>query len=201
MKIGIIGSGLMAQGISKFFEKNNIEIEAISARAILNNKHAFEDVSFILESTNEDLSKKVAVIKKIETNKRIYTNTSSLCLDELRKESGRNDLGLIHFMNPANRNEVVEVIDVDPDIIDLLNKLGKDIYPVPNIPGFIVNRLLFAQIKEAEYLKGLGLSEVYIDTLYKNATKSRVGPFEVKRFVGESVSCKIIKNIWGEHAD
>lgn len=131
----------------------------------------------------------------------LATNTSSLSIAELAPASGRpaRFLGL-HFFNPPTTLPLVEVVPgpaTDPETVDdcvnVIAALRNHRYPmmpivVKDAPGFLVNRILGAMLKEAyAALEEKIASARDIDTAMKAGAGLPMGPLELSDHIGLDV--------------
>ena len=103
----------------------------------------------------------------------LATTTSSLSVGALAAASGVPErfVGL-HVFNPVPRMKLVELAFADQTTQDMRDRaralcdaLGKTAVEVPDIPGFVVNRLLFPYLFSAvELLEETGMDPQAIDT-------------------------------------
>ena len=119
-------------------------------------ERACERAALVVESINKDFEAKVALLKRVaasaEHTTMLATNTSSLSISALGRASGiATRLVGTHYWNPPMLMPLVETIpgdDTDPDIVarmvTTLQGLGKEPVVVPDIPGFVSNRLQFS---------------------------------------------------------
>ncbi len=134
----------------------------------------------------------------------LATTTSSLSISDLARASGRPDrfCGL-HVFNPVERMKLVELAfpseaaaDTRAGFTDLCEKLGKTAVEVPDVPGFVVNRLLFPYLFEAVALADEhGLEPAEVDACMKLGAGHPMGPLEVLDFVGLDVAAAIGQSI------
>lgn len=115
----------------------------------------------VIEAVLEKMPVKQAVLAELEpllaASAVFATNTSALSVSELQKSAERpQNLGGLHFFNPADKMPLVEVIrgaDTSEQTLATLFaaalKLGKTPIVVADRPGFLVNRLLMAFLNEA----------------------------------------------------
>jgi enoyl-CoA hydratase/3-hydroxyacyl-CoA dehydrogenase len=145
--------------LNKLHEKGQIKgvDEVISRIRITSNlAEAVKDTDFLVEAVLEDINVKREIFSKADElaskDAVLATNTSSLPITEIAsstKNPGRV-LG-IHFFNPPVLMPLVEVIrgkytedKVVKEAISIVERMGKTpIIVNKDIPGFIVNRLLF----------------------------------------------------------
>jgi 3-hydroxybutyryl-CoA dehydrogenase len=131
----------------------------------------------------------------------IASTTSSLSVAELGAASGRPDrFAAIHVFNPVPKMKLVELA-FPPEASDetrsraraLCESLGKEPVEVPDLPGFVVNRLLFPYLFGAVRLleEGDGLDPQSIDACMKMGAGHPMGPLALLDFVGLDVSSAI----------
>lgn len=131
----------------------------------------------------------------------IASNTSAISISRLAGSlpDPARFIGM-HFMNPPVMMQLVEVVrgektsDATVRLVTALAKrLGKVPVVVGDTPGFVANRLLFAQIGEAIRLLESGAAAMEdIDTVLKLGLKHPMGPFELADFIGLDVCRQIM---------
>jgi 3-hydroxyacyl-CoA dehydrogenase len=130
--------------------------------------------------------------------------TSSLSVEALAEASGRAErfLGL-HVFNPVTRMKLVELVfpkaasqQTRERALALCETLAKTAVEVPDVPGFVVNRLLFPYLFSAVRLQEeTGLSSEAIDTCMKLGAGHPMGPLALLDLVGLDVSKAIGETI------
>jgi 3-hydroxybutyryl-CoA dehydrogenase len=159
----------------------------------------------VVEAVVEDPKVKADVFSRLSkiTDARtvLATNTSSISVTDLAKSSGRPNrfLGL-HFFNPPTTLPLVEVIpgaQTEPetvdDVVNLVAGLRNHRYPmvpivVKDAPGFLVNRILGAMLREAyAALEEKIASPRDIDTAMKLGAGFPMGPLELSDHIGLDV--------------
>ena len=130
----------------------------------------------------------------------LATTTSSLSVSELGASCavGARFAGL-HVFNPVHKMELVEV--AFPDVanartrertIAVCEALGKRAVVVPDIPGFVVNRLLFPYLFSAvDLLEQTGLDATAVDRCMTLGAGHPMGPLELLDLVGLDVAAAI----------
>jgi 3-hydroxyacyl-CoA dehydrogenase len=113
------------------------------------------------------------------------STTSSLSLERLAQASGRPErfLGL-HVFNPVTKMKLVEIVFADAAsqetrsrALALCEAFEKTAVEVPDVPGFVVNRLLFPYLFDAvRLLEEPGIDAKDIDTCMKIAAGHTMGP-------------------------
>ncbi len=157
--------------------------------------------TFLVEAVAEDHDTKATVLTELGRHGGddvvLATTTSSLSIAQLARETGRPErfVGL-HVFNPVPRMELVElayapeaVESVRERARELCAALGKTAVEVPDIPGFVVNRLLFPYLFSAvDLLEETGLEAAEIDRCMVLGTGQPMGPLALLDYVGLDVS-------------
>ena len=137
----------------------------------------------------------------------LATTTSSLSIEELAAATNRPDrfCGL-HVFNPVEKMDLVELVlpeaaseETRTRMHALCAALGKNAVEVPDIPGFVVNRLLFPFLFEAVRLADeAGLEPEAVDACMKLGAGHPMGPLALLDFVGLDVAVAIGEQIGAE---
>lgn len=169
---------------------------------------ALADATFIVEAITEDLQAKTTLLGELAGLSRedtiLASTTSSLSIGQLADASGaaRRFVGL-HVFNPVPRMELVELVflartsePVRERARALCEYLGKTAIEVPDLPGFIVNNLLFPFLFGAvELLAKTGISAEDLDACLRLGAGHAMGPLAVLDMVGLDVSIAIGESI------
>jgi 3-hydroxybutyryl-CoA dehydrogenase len=127
----------------------------------------------------------------------LATTTSSLSVAELSKASGHPESFVaLHVFNPVPRMKLVELAfppeateDTRTRARTLCETLGKTPVEVPDIPGFVVNRLLFPYLfSAAAFLAETGMDPQDIDSCMTLGAGVPMGPLALLDFVGLDVA-------------
>ena len=137
----------------------------------------------------------------------LATTTSSLSIEELAAATNRPErfCGL-HVFNPVEKMDLVELVlpeaateETRTRMHELCAALGKNAVEVPDIPGFVVNRLLFPFLFEAVRLADeAGLEPEAVDACMKLGAGHPMGPLALLDFVGLDVAVAIGEQIGAE---
>jgi 3-hydroxybutyryl-CoA dehydrogenase len=140
----------------------------------------------------------------------VASNTSAISISRLA-ESLPNPMRFLgmHFMNPPTAMKLVEVVRGEKTadavvraITALSERLGKVPVVIRDTPGFVANRLLFAQIGEAlRLLESGAATKEDIDTVMKLGLNHPLGPFELADFIGLDVCFNILAYLCETLAD
>lgn len=170
--------------------------------------------TFVVEAVSEDYATKASVLARLarldasEASPALFaTTTSSLSVQHLARSSGVSDrLVGLHLFNPVPRMKLVELVFPEgvagvtrARVHNVCDLLGKTSVEVPDIPGFIVNRLLFPYLFRAvELMSETGLSAEAIDQCMTLGTGAPMGPIALLDFIGLDVSQAIGEAIGSE---
>ena len=160
--------------------------------------------SYLVEAISEDRASKTSVLGDLGRlsvdagrDAVLATTTSSLSIAELARASGHPErfVGL-HVFNPVPRMELVELVFPQAASATtrarthrLCQQLGKTAIEVPDIPGFMVNRLLFPYLFSAvRLMTQTGLGPAEIDACMKLGAGMPTGPIALLDYIGLDVS-------------
>jgi 3-hydroxybutyryl-CoA dehydrogenase len=166
------------------------------------------EATFLVEAVVEHHGSKAGVLSELARHAGddavFATTTSSLSIAELAKASGHPErfVGL-HVFNPVTRMKLVELAFPDEASSstrsrarELCEVLGKTAVEVPDIPGFVVNRLLFPYLFSAVELQSrTGMASEDIDSCMTLGAGMPMGPLALLDFVGLDVSMAIGEEI------
>ena len=158
---------------------------------------AFGDCDLVIEaaSENEEVKRKIfgMVCPHLRPDALLASNTSSISITRLAAATDRPEKFIgIHFMNPAVKMQLVELIRgiaTEDDTFEtakvLIARLGKTATLSEDFPAFIVNRILLPMINEAIYTlyEGVGSVEA-IDTAMKLGANHPMGPLTLADYIG-----------------
>ena len=225
MRLGIAGSGAIATGLARaadgvcetvLWARSEASAERVRGRLdgstrVVTDLSELADRDIVVEAVAEDPDVKRDVLSRVSEvlgpEALLATTTSSLSVEELALASGRpaQFCGL-HVFNPVDRMELVELVLPDTaaestraGMRDLCHTLGKNVVEVPDIPGFVVNRLLFPFLFEAVRLADeAGLEPEAVDACMKLGAGHPMGPLALLDFVGLDVAVAIGEQIGAE---
>ena len=161
--------------------------------------------TFVVEAVVEDHEVKAALLvdlhHRLDPEAILATTTSSLSVERLAQAAGRPErFAGLHVFNPVPRMELVEL--AFPKAADqrtrertlaLCTALGKTAVEVPpDLPGFVVNRLLFPYLFDAVRLLEDGdLEPAQVDACMKLGAGHPMGPLKLLDLVGMDVAAAI----------
>jgi len=174
----------------------------------------FKDCSLVIEAAVEDMSLKKDIFRALDKacppHTILATNTSCLSVIDIASVTGRMDrvLGL-HFFNPVplmKLLEIVKTIAVSEETLEKARAFGKSIDKTvviaPDIPGFIVNRLLMPFLTEAIRLVESGqATREDIDRAVLLGLNHPMGPLKLADMVGLDTACFIAEAMYDEMKD
>jgi 3-hydroxybutyryl-CoA dehydrogenase len=160
--------------------------------------------TFLVEAISEDTALKTELLGRLGAlaapEAVLSTTTSSLSVSELASASGIPErfVGL-HVFNPVPRMKLVELAYPDDASAAtreraraLCEELGKEAVDVPDLAGFVVNRLLFPYLFSAvDFMEETGLPPASIDTCMQLGAAHPMGPIALLDYIGLDVSVAI----------
>ena len=225
MRLGIVGSGAIARGLAHAaHEAHEIVLWARRAESAEDAQDDLEeraevsteledlaDAEIVVEAIAEDAGAKRDLHSRLgdllPRETLLSTTTSALSVSELAQASGRPDrFAGVHVFNPVDKMELVELAFPDEATQDtrhrfhqLCEELGKTAVDVPDVAGFVVNRLLFPYLFDAVRLADQsGLEPQAVDTCMKLGAGHPMGPLALLDFVGLDVAAAIGESIGTE---
>lgn len=162
---------------------------------------ALSDRTFVVEAVVEDRDVKAALHAELSAilsdDAILASTTSSLSVAELASASGIAErfVGL-HVFNPVTKMKLVELIfpdDARPETreraLALCKTFEKTPVEVPDVPGFVVNRLLFPYLFSAvRLMEETGIDATAVDTCMRLGAGHPMGPLALLDLVGLDVS-------------
>ncbi len=175
---------------------------------IVTDRDALAQAGFVVEAIVEDHDVKAGLLAELdgvlEPEAILASTTSSLSIERLASESGRAErfVGL-HVFNPVTRMQLVELIfpsaataDTRTRALALCDAFEKTPVEVPDVPGFVVNRLLFPYLFGAvRLLEQTDMDPADIDTCMRLGAGHPMGPLALLDLVGLDVSAAIGQTI------
>jgi 3-hydroxybutyryl-CoA dehydrogenase len=212
------GLGALESSLSKAVEKGKSTEEekkaALSKIKGTTNVEDFKDRDLIIEAAieNMDLKKKIFTdLDRVAPKHAILaTNTSCLSIIEIAAVTKRQEQVFgMHFFNPVPVMKLLELVKTIATSEETLNvgrafgeATGKTVIIAPDIPGFIVNRILMPFLIEAMrmYESGLATKED-IDKGIMLGLNHPMGPLTLGDFVGLDTAYFICEAMYDELKD
>lgn len=173
---------------------------------------AAADADFVVEAVPEVPEIKAAVFASLDKTCRadavLASTTSAMNVYDIVKVSHPERVLIAHFNNPSHVIPLVEVVagpstpaDLLDDVRALLRSVGKAPAVLSRyVPGFIVNRLTAALLRECSYLVDKGFASAEdVDTAFKanqGLKASFEGPLELMDYIGWDVAAGVGKIIY-----
>ena len=167
---------------------------------------AFGDADLVIEAAVENEPVKRQILRHVSSSLKpeaiLATNTSSISITRLAAATDRPEKFIgIHFMNPVQRMELVEIIrgiatadDTFAAAKSFTERLGKTSTLAEDFPAFIVNRILLPMINEAIYALHEGVGTVdAIDTAMRLGAHHPMGPLQLADFIGLDTCLSIMQ--------
>ena len=209
------GLATVRKGLDRLLKKERItQADHDAALARIRGVTALEEAKtadIVIEAVPEDIELKRDLFErlaKICADEVVFaSNTSSLSITRLAKESGRADLFIgMHFFNPVPAMKLVEIVRglettdaTAAKVIALAEKLGKVPIEVKDFPGFVVNRVVMPMINEAAHALMQGVAEPKaIDECMKLGCNHPMGPLALADLVGLDVVYSILDTLHRE---
>jgi 3-hydroxybutyryl-CoA dehydrogenase len=169
---------------------------------------AMAEATFLVEAVVEDHDIKARLLGELndvlDPGAILASTTSSLSVESLALASGRPEhfVGL-HVFNPVTKMKLVELIfpaaasaETRARALALCENFEKTPVEVPDVPGFVVNRLLFPYLFNAvRLMEETGMEASDIDTCMKLGAGHPMGPLALLDLVGLDVSAAIGETI------
>jgi 3-hydroxybutyryl-CoA dehydrogenase len=166
------------------------------------------EATFVVEAVVEDHDVKARVLGEMNAilgpDAILASTTSSLSVERLAQESGRPErfVGL-HVFNPVTKMKLVELVfpstataDTRARALALCEDFEKTPVEVPDVPGFVVNRLLFPYLFNAvRLLEETGMDPADVDICMRLGAGPPMGPLALLDLVGLDVSKAIGETI------
>lgn len=174
---------------------------------------ALEGAAFVVESITEDLEAKQDLFARmVDATARdvlLASNTSGLPITKLAaKASDGTRIAGSHFVQPAHIVPVVEVIRGEGTSDDTMDRItaiwaGLGRFPIRverDVPGFLVNRLQHAVIREAVHLLASGVASAEdIDAAFRLGLAPRfttAGPLQQRDINGLRMHVRVAGHLW-----
>jgi 3-hydroxyacyl-CoA dehydrogenase/enoyl-CoA hydratase/3-hydroxybutyryl-CoA epimerase/3-hydroxyacyl-CoA dehydrogenase/enoyl-CoA hydratase/3-hydroxybutyryl-CoA epimerase/enoyl-CoA isomerase len=161
--------------------------------------NSLADRDVVIEAIVENEEAKVNLYRDLQkivpAGAILASNTSTISITRMAKAVSRPDqFAGMHFFNPVDRMQLVEVIRGEKTsdqtvvtLVALAKRIGKTPIVVRDCPGFLVNRILFPYINESLVLLEEGAGPRDIDAA-ATAFGMPMGPIALNDLVGLDTS-------------
>ena len=196
----------------KIYEKQKEEIlERITTTTDLED---MKDVDLVIEAVVENMDVKQDVFSNLDKickdSTILASNTSTMSITKIATATERqNKFAGLHFFNPAPVMKLVEIIRgyyTDDETVAVLKEFVKSINKEgievkKDAPGFVVNRLMLPQFREAYLVYEEGVASLEdIDKAMKLGLNHPMGPFELMDYTGLDIAYDSLVYMYGEFA-
>lgn len=171
----------------------------------------FKGTEIIIEAIIENLEVKQEIFSNLENiiadDCILASNTSSLSITAIAAACNKPERFVgIHFFNPANIMQLVEIIPgvaTDEKILNqakyIIDGWGKTTVIAKDTPGFIVNRIARPFYGEAIRIYEEGFASfATIDWAMKTYGGFKMGPFELMDFIGNDINYTVTETVYKE---
>ncbi len=174
---------------------------------------AVGESNFVVESITEDLESKQALFHRLDamaaTEVPLVSNTSGLPITSLAAKARHRDrIAGSHFVQPAHIVPVAEIVrgeKTSNEIMECIAGIWQRLGYMPlrvnkDVPGFLVNRLQHALIREAVDLLASGVASAEdIDAAFRLGLAPRfttAGPLEQRDINGLTMHVRVASHLW-----
>lgn len=207
-------------GLNQETEVNEGVLSAEDSRKLLSrityekDMQCFADVDFLIEAIKEDLDVKrefwAAVSAVVPDNAILASNTSGLSITKIADAIKKPERFCgMHWINPPHIIPLVEVIkgekssdDTTKAVYDLAVAVGKKPVTVKDAPGFALNRIQFAIMRECLHIAEQGIASIEdVDNVMKYGLGIRyacLGPFQVADLGGLDIFYNIASYLFAD---
>jgi 3-hydroxyacyl-CoA dehydrogenase/enoyl-CoA hydratase/3-hydroxybutyryl-CoA epimerase/3-hydroxyacyl-CoA dehydrogenase/enoyl-CoA hydratase/3-hydroxybutyryl-CoA epimerase/enoyl-CoA isomerase len=173
--------------------------QALAALSTSLTTQALADRDVVVEAIVENEQVKVGLFAEIEkilpAGAILASNTSTISITRMARSVKHPErFAGLHFFNPVDRMQLVEVIRGEQTddattvtLVALARKIGKTPIVVRDCPGFLVNRILFPYMNEAMVLLEEGVPARTLDKV-ATAFGMPMGPITLNDLVGLDTS-------------
>jgi 3-hydroxybutyryl-CoA dehydrogenase len=193
--------------VEKTLSRLKVEVDPEHVE-IVTDAASITEATFVVEAVVEEHDVKARLLGELnailDADAILASTTSSLSVERLAEASGRphNFLGL-HVFNPVTKMELVELVfpkaaseETRSRALGLCEQLEKTPVEVPDVPGFVVNRLLFPYLFSAvRLIEETGMDATDVDTCMRLGAGHPMGPLALLDLVGLDVSKAIGETI------
>ncbi len=178
----------------------------------------FRDADFVIEAIVEDLEAKhalwAAISELVREDAILTSNTSGLSISRIAEAVRRPERFCgMHWINPPHIVPLVEVIcgeHTAPETAEMVFRVAEYVGKKPitvkkDAPGFALNRIQFAVLREAMHIVEAGIADMEdVDKVLKYGLGMRyacLGPFEVADLGGLDTFYRISSYLFRDLSD
>ena len=200
-------AGRARETVEKMLHRLGVEVDPAHVQ-IVTDPGELAAAGFVMEAVVEDHDVKadlLAELNAIVDPEAIFASTtSSLSIERLAQASGRPErfVGL-HVFNPVTKMKLIELVfpraasdETRSQALALCETFEKTPVEVPDVPGFVVNRLLFPYLFSAvRLIEETGMDPLGVDTCMRLGAGHPMGPLALLDLVGLDVAKAIGQTI------
>lgn len=202
---------------AELFPANRIDATLQRIRVCGTQADAVRDAQFVTEAMREDLAAKQALFESLECDVAddtiLASNSSTFPISQSGARLKRPERGVVtHWFNPPHIVPTVEVVGSPQTneatiqaTLELLRRSGKLAIRInQELPGFLVNRVQIAVMREVWDLLDRGVASVEdIDAAIQGSMGFRLaalGPLRIHDFGGLDIQTAVLRNLAPEIA-
>lgn len=209
------------ENVKKLFEKKVArgKLSEEQKEEILGRLHysgSLEDVKgagLVVEAVPEKIDLKKSIFASVDEladpDTIIVSNTSGLSISEIAAATKRpNKVMGAHFFYPAPVMKLLELIrgiatddETYNTVKEIAATIGKTTVDAPELPGFMVNRILVPMQNEAAFMVMEGCKPEDVDNAMKLGCNFPMGPLELTDFVGVDIMLGTMKGLYAGFCD
>lgn len=202
----------VSAGLKRLIQKGKMTEEAVNGiLEKIDYSDRFEAVQgtdLIIEAVPEDMTLKKKVFGELDQladpDTIIVSNTSGLSISEMASVTRRPEKVMgVHFFYPAPIMKLVELIrglstsdDTYNVVRDFSVIIKKEPVDAPELPGFLVNRILVPLMNEGAFCVMEGSKPEDVDKAMKLGANHPMGPLELADFVGLDVMLATMEGLY-----
>ncbi len=202
----------VSAGLKRLIQKGKMTEEAVNGiLEKIDYSDRFEAVQgtdLIIEAVPEDMTLKKKVFGELDQlaapDTIIVSNTSGLSISEMASVTRRPEKVMgVHFFYPAPIMKLVELIrglstsDYTYNVVrDFSVIIKKEPVDAPELPGFLVNRILVPLMNEGAFCVMEGSKPEDVDKAMKLGANHPMGPLELADFVGLDVMLATMEGLY-----
>ncbi len=202
------------KAISKGKSTEEVKDKTLNNIKFTTDLNELADVDLVIEAVVEKLDVKMDLFSKLDNiclpKTILASNTSTMSITKLATATKRADkFAGAHFFNPAPVMRLVEIIrgyytsdETVKALMDFVKELNKEGIEVKkDTPGFVVNRLMLPQFREALLVYEEGVASIEdIDKAMTLGLNHPMGPFTLMDFTGIDISYDSLVYLYDQFA-
>ncbi len=202
----------VVSSLERLVQKEKIsEEDATKIKSLISYSNNLEDVKgvdLIIEAVPENMELKKKIFAELDSladqETLLVSNTSGLSVSEIASVTNRPDKVMgIHFFYPAPVMKLVELIrgistsdHTYQAIRKFAQSINKESVDAPELPGFLVNRILVPLMNEGAFCVMEGSTPEDVDNSMKLGANHPMGPLELADFVGLDVMLATMEGLY-----